>query len=36
MTNAKKEDPAAMRQAIDILFRLLDRIDEGNDDVAGG
>ena len=31
--NAKKSNPADVRQAMDILFGLLDHIDKGNDDV---
>jgi hypothetical protein len=31
--NAKKRDPAEVRQAMDILFGLLDHIDKSNDDV---
>ena len=31
--NAKKGNPAEVREAMDILFGLLDRIDEGGDDV---
>ena len=31
--NAKKSNPTEVRQAMDILFGLLDHIDEGNDDV---
>ena len=31
--NARKSDPAEVRQAMDILFGLLNHIDEGNDDV---
>jgi len=30
---AKKSDPAEVRQAMDILFGLLDHIDKGHDDV---
>ncbi len=31
--NAKKSNPAQVREAIDILFALLDHIDKGHDDV---
>jgi len=31
--NAKQEDPAELREAMDILFKLLDHIDECLDDV---
>jgi len=31
--NAKKSNPAEVREAMDILFGLLDHIDQGNDDV---
>jgi hypothetical protein len=31
--NAKQSNPAEVREAMDILFGLLNRIDEGNDDV---
>jgi len=31
--NAKKSNPAEVREAIDILFALLDHIDKGHDDV---
>jgi hypothetical protein len=31
--NAKKSNPAEVREAMDILFALLDHLDEGNDDV---
>ena len=31
--NAKKSNPAEVREAMDILFRLLNHIDEGHDDV---
>jgi hypothetical protein len=30
---AKKEDPATARQAFELIFDLLDRIDAGNDDI---
>ena len=31
---AKKEDPAIVRQAFDLIFGLLDRIDAGDDDIV--
>lgn len=31
--NAKKSDPAAVREAMDILFGLLDHIDQAHDDI---
>jgi len=31
--NAKKSNPVEVRQAMDILFGLLNHLDEGNDDV---
>ena len=33
VTGAKKNDPAEVREAMDILFALLSHIDKGNDDV---
>jgi hypothetical protein len=33
MANAKKDNPAVVCEAMDILFGLLDHIDQGNDDV---
>jgi hypothetical protein len=33
VTNAKKGNPTEVREAMDILFGLLTRIDEGNEDV---
>lgn len=33
VTSAKKENPTELREAVDILFGLLNHIDEGNDDV---
>jgi hypothetical protein len=32
--DAKKADPVSVREAMDILFGLLDHIDQGNDDVV--
>jgi len=33
IAHAKKGDPAMLRQVFEIVFSLLDRIDEGNDDI---
>ena len=33
VTSAKKNDSAEVREAMDVLFGLLDHIDKGNDDV---
>jgi hypothetical protein len=33
LISARKSDPAEMRETMDILFGLLNHIDEGNDDV---
>jgi hypothetical protein len=33
VTHSKKEDPATVRQAFEIIFSLLSKIDEGTDDI---